>query len=76
MEGAGHDWYGTTARDAARRAVEIGRAKLVRAGGQGPALGGVFWHALLRGGVQGGLYVLDSARAVARGGDPRLLERA
>ena len=57
------DWHGWTLRQAFRRVLEIGGT----ASGAVPAnptktftLGRVFWNALIKGGVQAGVYVIDS----------------
>jgi biotin carboxylase len=52
------DWSGKTLAESARLAVESAGARLCRSG-DGPAIAGLFWRALVRGGVQAGLYVLD-----------------
>jgi hypothetical protein len=70
------DWYGTTLYQAARAALRIGNGTLVAASGGGPALGGLFWRALVRGGAQGGVYLLDSVRLAARSATlPEVLAR-
>ena len=70
------DWYGTTLSQAARAALRIGNGTLVAASGGGPALGSLFWRALVRGGAQGGVYLLDSVRLAARSATlPEVLAR-
>ena len=65
------DWHGLQVADAAHRALELGRGRLVTAasgiGGSTRCIDRMFWRALLRGSVQGALYVLDRERRA--GGD-------
>jgi biotin carboxylase len=57
----GLDWAGRNFDDSARLALRLGGVEL---GNDGDVvLGGRFWRALLRGGAQAALYVLDSAGA-------------
>ena len=66
------DWHGLRLADAAHRALELGRGQLITptsasAGVAGSArcIDRCFWRALLRGSVQGALYVLDEVRRSA-----------
>ena len=65
------DWHGLQVADAAHRDLELGRGRLVTAasgiGGSTRCIDRMFWRALLRGSVQGALYVLDRERRA--GGD-------
>ena len=56
------DWHGWTLEQACRRVLEIGRVKPADTDKRGGSftLGRVFWNALIKGGVQAGLYVIDS----------------
>jgi len=56
------DWHGWTLEQAYRRVVEITGVKPADAAarGGGLTLGRVFWNALIKGGVQAGVYVIDS----------------
>jgi biotin carboxylase len=56
------DWHGWSLEQAYRRVLEITRAKPDGAAnrGGGFTLGRVFWSALIKGGVQAGVYVIDS----------------
>ncbi len=61
------DWHGAGLGEAAERALALARVR-VRASG-GPLLGGRFWRALLKGGVQGGVWAVETFRK-AGGGRP------
>jgi biotin carboxylase len=63
------DWHGTGFAESVRLACERGRG-FIRAPGksEGFRLCGLFWRALVRGGHQGAVYVLDSVRESARRG--------
>ena len=58
------DWAGRTLGESARLALERAGARLVELQDPGSpsAVGRPFWKALVAGGVQGGLYVLDCLR--------------
>jgi biotin carboxylase len=63
------DWHGTGFAESVRLACERGRGSLLPGGrGEGFRLCGLFWRALVRGGHQGAVYVLDSVRESARRG--------
>jgi hypothetical protein len=47
------DWHGMTLREALHRAVEVTGTEL-------SCVNGFFWRALIRGGVQGAVYAIDS----------------
>jgi biotin carboxylase len=55
------DWYGSTLLEAALAALQMAGSQFRRRGGR--LLGRRFWDALLTGGVQGGVYALDTERA-------------
>jgi biotin carboxylase len=57
------DWHGWTLHDAFQQVQEISGATGVTSGSEDSeafCLGGVFWNALIKGGVQAGVYVIDS----------------
>jgi biotin carboxylase len=67
LPGAGggrvRDWHGWTLEEAFHRVLEISGAAEQSAGPGDPlsfCLGRVFWNALIKGGVQAGVYVIDS----------------
>jgi biotin carboxylase len=63
------DWHGIDFADAARLACSQGGGSIQPvARGNGFRVGAMFWKAFVRGGHQGGVYVLDSIRAAARRG--------
>lgn len=63
------DWHGIGLPESVRLACERGKATLRAAGtGAGFFLSGIFWRALVKGGHQGAVYVLDSVREAARRG--------
>jgi biotin carboxylase len=63
------DWYGGSLSLAVQRALQLGNGSLEDAPHSGvPAVGSIFWRAVLRGGTQGGVYLLDSVRIAARQG--------
>ena len=63
------DWYGGSLSLAVQRALQLGNGSLDDAPHSGvPAVGSIFWRAVLRGGTQGGVYLLDSVRIAARQG--------
>jgi hypothetical protein len=63
------DWHGIGFAQSVRLACVQGGGSLVPAGrGSGFRLSGIFWRSLVRGGHQGAVYVLDSAREAARRG--------
>ena len=66
------DWYRTTLPEAAAKALRRGGGEVtsVASGGQF-ILSGLFWHAVLRGSAQGGVYLLQSVRDAARRGSLR-----
>jgi biotin carboxylase len=57
----GRDWYGTILDEAAKAALRITGTGFRLGGGR--VLGRRFWDALLSGGVQGGVYAVESERA-------------
>ena len=63
------DWHGMPMRDAVRHALARGGGAPARARAvQSFTLSGLFWRAIVRGGAQGGTYLLESVRqAAARG---------
>jgi len=75
------DWHGWKPAQAFRRVLEISGVKPAGIGtpGNGPegrtpfTLGRVFWNALIKGGVQAGVYVIDSLCAPA--GKPKYIVR-
>jgi biotin carboxylase len=71
------DWHGEELGAAARRVAELTGVRLATEAPAGAlALGGVFWKALLKGGVQGGVYLLETlVKAGRAGGAERLLQR-
>ena len=66
----GVDWHGAALSDSVHRCLQLTHLTLASPGVAGWRLGGVFWRALLRGGVQGGCYVADSLLASS---EPRAL---
>lgn len=58
------DWAGRSLGEAAEEALRAGGGRWARAG-EAADVGRAFWKALLVGGVQGGLYVLDCLRGGA-----------
>jgi hypothetical protein len=67
--GEAEDWHGARLADAVSRALRLGGAVLRPEGDGSPfLLSGFFWRAIVRGSLQGGLYVLDSVRAAAAAG--------
>ncbi len=60
------DWHGIDFAESVRLACEQGGGLL--SGGAGFHLSGIFWRALVRGGRQGAVYVLDSIREAVRSG--------
>jgi biotin carboxylase len=56
----GRDWTSRTFVEAAELAMRLGGAAVD--GVEGSILAGRFWRAILRGGAQAGLYVIDTAR--------------
>jgi len=63
------DWHGTGLADAARLALLHGDGAMdTGRSGTATVLSGLFWRALMRGSVQGGVYLLDSARRAASQG--------
>lgn len=64
---AGLDWHGMTLLEAVDRSLKMGA--LCWGAGEGTdalVLGSVFWKALLRGSLQGVLYLVDSLHAASR----------
>jgi biotin carboxylase len=63
------DWHGMTMKDAVLRALARGGGMPSRAASSTVfTLSGLFWKAIVRGGAQGGTYLLESVRqAAARG---------
>jgi biotin carboxylase len=56
----GRDWSGRTFLESADLALRLGGARIASSGEA--VLAGRFWRALVRGGAQAGLYVIDTAR--------------
>ncbi len=55
------DWHGLAIQDALRRVLDIAGIPIVTGRPKGRyLLGTLFWRAFLRGGAQGGLYVIDT----------------
>ena len=71
------DWHGLPLQEATDRGLEALGAQWAGAGSDGGlVLGKVFWNALLRGSLQGAIYLADSLRAAeARGGLAEYLGR-
>jgi hypothetical protein len=75
------DWHGWTLEQAFRRVLQVSGVSDSAGAGDGAASGGgvpftlgrVFWDALIKGGVQAGLYVIDSL--CARGSKPKYIVR-
>jgi biotin carboxylase len=67
----GRDWHGLPLVEAIRRIGELCRAVFQTDMGRGDVfvLGSVFWRAILRGGVQGAVYLLDSIREASKRGE-------
>lgn len=62
------DWHGTTFEDGLRKVSEI--TGLPIGGTALNFLGKIFWYAFLKGGLQAGIWIIDTVRAVIReGGD-------
>jgi hypothetical protein len=60
------DWHGLPVHEAVSRIARAGRVVFQEGkSDNGFALGKIFWHALLRGGTQGALYLVDSMREAA-----------
>lgn len=70
----GKEWHGVQFSEALRRVLSSAGE---RCGGRTIIPGKVFWKAFLRGGIQGGVWVLDTLRKTERdGGNPvRVIER-
>jgi biotin carboxylase len=63
------DWHGIDFVESVRLACDRGGGSLLPGGvGRGFHLSGTFWRAVVRGGHQGAVYLLDSVRAAARRG--------
>lgn len=63
------DWHGAEFADSVRLACARGGGSFRQGEGKdGFQVCGMFWKAFVRGGHQGGVYVLDSIREAARGG--------
>ena len=61
------DWYGTTLAESAALALHRGGGVLAERTSEGTLIiSGLFWRAVLRGGAQGGAYLLESVREAAR----------
>ena len=61
------DWHGIGFAESVRHACLLGRGTLLTGRGTGVfQLSGLFWRALVRGGRQGAVYVLDSIRESRR----------
>jgi predicted GTPase len=75
-EGTGRDWHGWTLQEAFHRVLEISRIACATSGSGDPEalnLGRVFWNALIKGGVQAGVYVIDTL--CARASKPKYIMR-
>ncbi len=58
------DWHGVKIQDAMNRVVSITEVPVVQSvSAEYFALGRTFWNAFLKGGTQGGVYVIDTIRA-------------
>ncbi len=71
------DWHGLPVAQAFSRVIEsTGLAAIPSDSVPAEALllGGLFWRAFLRGGVQGGLWVIDCIRSLDTAADPRWAE--
>ncbi|MBE3065788.1 MAG: ATP-grasp domain-containing protein [Spirochaetes bacterium] len=70
------DWHGLSLAEAVRKVErECGIQLAARPGRDAILLGRVFWRAIVRGSVQGGMYLIDSVRRAAeRGTLQRYLE--
>jgi hypothetical protein len=62
------DWHGIEFTESVRLACERGRGALASPGERRFQLAGLFWKALLRGGHQGAVYMMDSVREARRRG--------
>jgi biotin carboxylase len=63
------DWHGVEFAESARLACARAGGSILPVGGKDDfQISGLFWKAFVRGGHQGGVYVLDSIRAAARRG--------
>jgi hypothetical protein len=63
------DWHGLSLAEALRKVErECGIGLAARPGRDAILLGRVFWRAMVRGSVQGGMYLIDSARQAAERG--------
>ena len=63
------DWHGTPLAEAVRLALLHGDGSMDTGRSDAPlVLSGLFWKAMMRGSVQGGVYLLDSARSAASQG--------
>ena len=63
------DWHGTPLAEAVRLALLHGDGAMDTGRADTPlVLSGLFWKAMMRGSVQGGVYILDSARSAASQG--------
>jgi biotin carboxylase len=60
----GRDWHGEGLASALRRVLALSAVTLRSSGG--PLLGRRFWSAFLKGGVQGGVYAVESFREARR----------
>ena len=68
------DWHGVSPADAFRSVLERTGISVVPGSGTGPetVLGSLFWRAFLKGGIQGGVWLIDTIRsAQCRGEDLR-----
>lgn len=63
------DWHGMPLQEAVRLALLHGNGAMDAGRADTPVvLSGLFWKAMMRGSVQGGVYLLDSARSAASQG--------
>lgn len=68
---ADRDWHGTPFTAAWQKVCALSDAAVAKDQESADILiGAVFWHAFLRGGVQGAVWLVDSIRHAALGGEP------
>ena len=68
---SGTDWHGIGIQEALQEVSRITGVRVARRSHSGQAgLGSLFWKAFLKGGIQGGVYIIDTVAAGARRGAP------